>query len=161
MNVRPDQSQRTVWQRAVSDIDALAATVRILQQDRATTLARLQEALRDIQERMAALHLLSFLDADYVIALTDTLVSLSLSHGDALAVREVLGGLPHDKAVRTVPAAIWKQLGETDDDDAYRRLAELLRHLGLGTALRELCERALASDDPAVREVAEDFGSWA
>jgi hypothetical protein len=45
----------------------------------------------------------------------------------------------------------------TLDYDVYRRLAELLSHLGLHEALQELRRRAAASNDPDIREVAEDF----
>ncbi len=49
------------------------------------------------------------------------------------------------------------QLEATPDDDAYRRIAELFQHLGLQEPLAALCRRAAASNDPDIREVAEDF----
>jgi hypothetical protein len=51
----------------------------------------------------------------------------------------------------------WKWVEITLDYDVYRRLAELLSHLGLHEALQELRRRAAASNDPDIREVAEDF----
>jgi hypothetical protein len=152
--------QQEAWQRVIAEINQIAAAIPVLWSDRAATLSILERALHGTTERPYALRLLGYLDTDYTIALVDSLVAISISHSDALAVRRLLGRLAYEEATRTVPAAVWKQLDETPDDDAYRRLAELLRHLGLAAALRELCERALGSDDPEVREVGEDFGSW-
>lgn len=147
------------WPRALAGVAALSAAVGELHADYAALLGLLADALADPIERGPALHVLSYLDEDYTIALADRLVAASLSHRDALAVREVLGRLSWQEAARVVPPAVWAQLDETGDDDAYRRLAELLRHLGLTEALRRLCQRALASDDPDVREVGEDFAA--
>jgi hypothetical protein len=36
-------------------------------------------------------------------------------------------------------------------------MAELLDHLGLRKALKQLCSKAQGSDDPDVREVADSF----
>lgn len=160
MNGLPQQGpQHEPWQRALRDITALAGSASILQSDRSAALSMLADALQGVAERTAALRLLGFLDTDFTIALVDSLVPISLSHRDTLFVRQVLGRLAFDDAARTVPAAVWRQLDETDDDDAYRRLAELLRYLGLTAALQQLCVRALDSDDPAVREVCQDFAS--
>lgn len=71
--------------------------------------------------------------------------------------RPPLGTLPYEELARQVPAAVWEQLQKTNDDNAYRRYAELFQHLGLMDSLRELSERALRSTDSAVREVGEDF----
>ncbi|MEV6850423.1 hypothetical protein [Actinoplanes sp. NPDC051411] len=43
------------------------------------------------------------------------------------------------------------------DDDEYRGLAELLKHLQAWEVLRELVKRARASADPQIREVADDL----
>jgi len=101
--------------------------------------------------------MLGLLDTDYSEALVDQLVSASLSHRNALRVRQILGRLPHDQAERIVPPAVWRQLHQTDDYDAYRRMAELLSHLGLYGALGELSAEALKSSDPDIREVGDDF----
>jgi hypothetical protein len=160
MNGLTEHGQRQeAWQRVIACLNALHTAAHGLQKNRSAMLTTLDNALGGISERAQALRPLGCLDLQDTIALMDKLVSLSLSHGDALAVRRVLGGLAHDEAARTVPLAVWKQLDITDDDDAYRRLAELLRHLGLSEALRQLCERALKSNDPAVQEVGRDFRS--
>ncbi len=95
--------------------------------------------------------MLGLLETDYSAALVDRLVSASLSHRNALRVRQVLGRLPHDQAKRIVPPAVWRQLQETGDYDAYRRMAELLSHLGLRGALRQLSAQALKNSDPTSR----------
>ena len=155
MNGLPEQGD--AWQRAVRDLAALSRSAGALASDRAAALPMLSAALQGIAERATALRLLGFLDTDLTLALVHEVVPVALSHRDALLVRQVLGRLAFDDAARDVPPAVWRQLDETPDDDAYRRLAELLCYLGLTEALQQLCERALDSDDPAVREVAGDF----
>jgi hypothetical protein len=153
----PADGREEAWQRAVGRVAALAADMSALGRDQAALLDRLAVALADPGERGLALDLLGFLGTDYTVALTGRLVAVSLSHRDALKVRQVLGRVPAGDAVRVVPPAVWSQLAETSDDDAYRRLAELLQHLGLAEALGQLCARAAASGDPDVREVGADF----
>jgi len=97
------------------------------------------------------------LDTDYSAALIDELVSASLSHRNALRVRQILGRLPHAQAKHVVPPAVWRQLQATADYDAFRRMAELLSHLGLRGALSQLSAQALKSSDPDIREVGADF----
>lgn len=127
-----------------------------LQADQAAALDRLRAELAGVRTRQALL-LLANLHPDYTVALADLLVVRALSHRDALLVRQLFGRLPRDEAADVVPAAVRHQLAATGDEDAYRRLAELLYHLGLDDALRELAEAALGSDDPAAREVGEEF----
>jgi len=43
------------------------------------------------------------------------------------------------------------------DEEAYRRLAELLREAGAESSLAVLLASAAVSDDAEVREVADDF----
>jgi hypothetical protein len=113
--------------------------------------------MRSLEDEPVALLMLGLLETDFSEALVGQLVSASLSHRNALRVRQILGRLPHDQAERIVPPAVWDQLRETDDYDAYRRLAELLAHLGLHAALSQLSAQALMSGDPDIREVGEDF----
>lgn len=161
-NGREDQvnglpEQGDAWQCAVRDLAALSSSSGALASDGAAALPVLSAALQGAAERVTALRLLGFLDTDLTLALVDKVVPVALSHRDALLVCHVLGRLAFDDAARAVPRAVWRQLDETPGDDAYRRLAELLSYLGLTEALQQLCERALDSDDPAVREVAGDF----
>jgi hypothetical protein len=128
-----------------------------LQSDYPGTLESLCRALGSPKWEPAALLMLGLLETDYSEALVDQLVSASLSHRNALRVRQILGRLPHGHAERIVPPAVWRQLEETGDYDAYRRMAELLSHLGLYNALSQLSNQALQSGDPDIREVGEDF----
>ncbi|MCN9241349.1 hypothetical protein NGF19_11200 [Streptomyces sp. RY43-2] len=54
----------------------------------------------------------------------------------------------------------WLKLpDEAAEGDDYRCMAELLDHLGLDAALRDLCVRARDdSVDEGIRKAAEDFG---
>jgi hypothetical protein len=128
-----------------------------LRRDVDQSTAELRASLTGGQQR-PALVLLSVLGGSYTVALVPQVVAASLSHRDALLAREVLGRLAHRDAANVVPAAVWQVLAQYEGDDAYRRLAELLDHLGLRDTLDELCSRALASDDADVREVGEDYG---
>jgi hypothetical protein len=145
------------WQQALGAVRALLQAMTALQSDYPGTLELLRRALRNPEEETAALMVLGLLETDYSGALVDQLVSASLSHRNALRVRQILGRLPHGQTVRVVPPAVWRQLKETGDYDAYRRMAELLSHLGLRGALSQLSAEALKSSDPDIREVGEDF----
>ena len=154
MNVTSGETN--AWTRALELAGSLCVAAFALNDDRPATLARLREELTGGQTRRALL-LLSVLDTDYTVALADVLAFRALSHRDALLVRQIFGRLPRRQSLSVVPAAVQGQLARTDDDDAYRRLAELLSYLGLDEALRELAEAARKSEDAHVREVGEDF----
>ena len=148
---------RDAWRDALAAAKALALTASTLNADDSETIATLKHALRSAEDEGAALILLGYLDAGFTISLVNQVVEASLSHRHALRARELLGRLPHGEASRVVPPAVLRQLEETGDYDAYRRLAEVLSHLGLADALRDLSNRALESSDPDVREVGQDF----
>lgn len=145
------------WQRVLGSLRELTPAIGALEADYPGTLEALRSALRVTEDEPIVLLLLSLLEPAYSEALVDQLVSASLSHRNALRVRLILGRLPHSHAERMVPPAVWRQLRETGDDDAYRRMAELLSHLGLREALNQLSAQALRSSDPDIREVGEDF----
>jgi hypothetical protein len=145
------------WQRALVALRALTEAVGELQSDYPGTLESLRGAMSSPEEETAALVLLGLLEPDYSAALIGQLISASLSHRNALRVRQVLGRLPRDQAARIIPPAVRSRLRETGDYDAYRRMAELLSHLGLDDALRQLTAQALLSADPDIREVGENF----
>lgn len=146
-----------LWQQALAAVKVLFQVMSALQSDYPGTLESLRRGLRSPEGEAAALLVLGLLEIDYSEALVDQLVSASLSHRNALRARQILGRLHHDQAERIVPSAVWRQLQETDDYDAYRRMAELLSHLGLYDALSQLSAQALRSGDPDIREVGEDF----
>lgn len=160
LNTNPSESEETLpleWQQALELAGELYQARRLLDTNRDRTLSHLTKAFRS-SERRRALLLLHSLDPSYTVALTDILVEYALSHRDALLVRQIFGRLPHVQLRALVPAAVWRCLDTLDpnDDDAYLRFAELFYHLGLSEALHQLCNRALASENPALREVVED-----
>jgi hypothetical protein len=144
------------WTTALELAGALYPAAYALTVDESAALARLRQELTGGKARRALL-LLGVLPTGYTVALADVLAERALSHRDGLLVRQLFGRLPRHETVSVVPTAVSVQLVRTPDDDAYRRLAELLYYLGLDDALRELAEAALASDDPGVREVGEEF----
>jgi hypothetical protein len=145
------------WQAALTASDSLLVDAAAARRHRTSALAVIKSALRSATGRARALTLLTNLGSDFISEVVRELVEVALSHGYALSARELLGQLSFDEAARAVPPAVSAQLAETDDDDAYRRMAELLSHLGLASALQDLCRHAAASEDADVREVAEDF----
>lgn len=120
-------------------------------------IEQLAAALRNPYERRAALILLGTMDVEYTISLANDLCVAVLSHRDTLMARELLGRLPHSDAAHILPPIVWAHLDKINEDDAYRRFAELFDHLGLSEALDELDQRALKSSDPNIREVGEDY----
>jgi hypothetical protein len=84
-----------------------------------------------------------------------TSVSAPLFFGARLAI----ASLERTWLEATIEPYIWQQLGPEATDEQYRRLAELVRTLGLRDLLKTLVDRAAASPDENIREVAEDFGS--
>jgi hypothetical protein len=150
-------SRHDFWRQAVGHAEELESAVRALQSDEASTLPALRSALHTSEGERGALLLLALLDVRYVLSVVDELVSAALSHRNALRVRQILGRASRRELAAAIPPAVWHQLEITPDDDAYRRLAELLSHLGLDEALGELTRRAIASDDPNIQEVGQDF----
>jgi hypothetical protein len=148
---------REAWPEAARVLRELVPAIGALAGDYPGTLEALRRNLNVNEDEQVALMLLSLLDPAFSEALIDRLVSASLSHRNALRIRWILGRLPRDQAESIVPPAVWRTLQETGDDDAYRRMAELLWHLGLREALSQLAAQALKSSDPDIREVGEDF----
>jgi hypothetical protein len=113
-------------------------------------------ALDNPAQRGTALRLLLVVDVDRRLPLFPELVRLaSVGHSDVGLVREVIRSLPSYWVEANLGAELWPLLDEGGDEE-YRRLAELLDDLGSGL-LPELVDRARASADPDVREVADDF----
>ena len=144
------------WPAVLDLAGQLYRAANAVARDQSAAVSRLRAELVTGHRRLALL-LLPALHTDLTVALADILITYALSHRDALLVRQLFARLPRHEAVSVVPPAVWAQLGRTDDEDAYRRLAELLDYLGLEDALRELVAQALASDDPAVREIGEEL----
>jgi hypothetical protein len=123
--------------------------------DRLTDVLR--SALGQPAQRGTALRLLLVVDVERRLEVFPELVRLAaVGHSDVGLVREVIGSLPH----YWVEANIGREVRPLLDDggyEEYRRLAELLQGLDSGL-LSELVDRARRSEDPDIREVADDFG---
>lgn len=144
------------WDDAQTRVLALYADLRRLSHTGEATVAALGRALADVTRRRGALLVLAQLDGAVTVELIAPVVEASLSHRDALLAREVVARLPYRQYARHVPPQIDRLLADADHD-TYRRLAELLDHLGLHDELDRLCALAATHPDPDVREVAEDF----
>lgn len=118
----------------------------------------LREALRKAEGRWA-LYFLLLADADLVREVLPELIVAGLCHRDALLVRGIVGRLPRSVLQSELPPVIEVRLADADDDE-FRRLAELLDHLGLDAELAHLVAVARQSEDPDIREVAESFEEW-
>jgi len=149
----------SAWPQALAAAGSLASAAGSLRRDEIETIARLRDAIRGGTDRTAAILVLRCLGDVFIQPLVGDLVALALSHRDAPAARQLLGQLAYSDSTRLVPPAVWGQLEETGDYDAYRRMAELLKYLGLYPALNELCRYAADSVDEDIREVAADFGT--
>ena len=122
-------------------------------------LAVLREVLRDGPGQATAVRLVRTLPDDRVRDLVPELVQAALISRPEILVpaREALGRLDagwlslalRPEVERVLPDADW---------EVYRRLAELLRHLGQEALLARVVAAAAESDDEDVREVADDFG---
>jgi hypothetical protein len=145
------------WFAAVGAAEALEQSLTDLRLNREATIESARSALMHVDQRREALLLLGCLGTDLTAELTDSLLRVALSDRDTVRVRNLLGRLPRKENTELVPNAVWQLLDKVDDGDAYRRMAELLHHLGLDEALRDLCARARESIDPDIREVAEAF----
>ncbi|OIV37970.1 hypothetical protein BIV57_08295 [Mangrovactinospora gilvigrisea] len=155
-----ESDQDTSWPPLVDASAAAEALERALvplRLAREETVARLRTALADLDRRREALAILGQLSTGFTERLLAELLAAGLADRDTVRVRNLLGRLPHGDARRLVPDGVRRLLAAEPDGDAYRRMAELLDHLGLDDALRTLCREARDSIDPEVREVAEDF----
>jgi hypothetical protein len=148
---------RDTWQVAITAGRSMSMALPGLRENIEVTLAEMKKALNDVGDRGSVLVLLGSLNSSFTSELVQDLVGIAVNHRDALRVRQLLGRLPYREAYDLVPKAVWRQLAETNDDDAYRRMAELLRHLGLEEALQDLCRRVEGIEDEAIGEVARDF----
>jgi hypothetical protein len=88
------------------------------------------------------------------------LVAVASTHTWApefLLARPAIASLDRKWLEANIEPCVWQQLGPDATDWQYRRLAELLRGLGMRDLLNKVIERASANADENIREVAEDF----
>ncbi|MFB8088498.1 hypothetical protein [Streptomyces sp. NPDC055992] len=154
-NARADDD---AFAEALAAADRLNRALGPLRIDREGAQEQLRSALRRPEQAIRAILLLETLGTTPTKALVDDLLELALQVRHTMLIRNLLGRLPWREAKEIVPPAVRRLLDDADDSDDYRRMAELLYHLGLDEALQELCARAEDSIDPDVREVAADFG---
>jgi hypothetical protein len=74
-----------------------------------------------------------------------------------IRARRAIASLDRTWLETNIEPHVWQQLGPEATDEQYRRLAELLDCLGLADLLNQVVDRAAASPDENIREVAEDF----
>jgi hypothetical protein len=130
-----------------------AAAIRV---DQNSLLDAARASLRNLYDSPTALKALMYLDPGVTLALLEDVIDRAESQRDALIARQALGRISRDTLAQPLGAAVARRLDRADDDQ-YRRLAELLRHLGLADTLQALVDRALQSADSNIREVGEDF----
>ncbi|MCP9948064.1 hypothetical protein [Actinomadura madurae] len=151
---------RDAFTKALEAADQLNRALGPLRMDREGTKDRLRSALREPEQEVQAILLLQTLSVELTKALIDIVLEHALRDRYTLLIRNLLGRLAWSEAREIVPPAVWRLLDNATDGDDFRRMAELLDHLGLYEALQELCVRASDSIDEDVREVAGDFGRW-
>lgn len=137
----------------------MQAAARVGNLDRTAMTALISKSLGAVETKRSGLQALLMVDPYLTLEVLDQVVAIAAqSHRDALLARQVVGRLDRDTVREQLRSIILNRLGEADDDE-YRRLAELLRHIGDASTLDELTARALASTDPKIREVGDDFKS--
>lgn len=146
------------WEAATASVEALESTLLPLRLDEEATARSIEAALGALSTRREAFSILGLLDTRYTVDLLDQILRNGLADRDVLRVRHLLGRLPYSVAAEVVPRSVEKLLQSEGDAQAYRRMAELLDHLGLPDALDQLRAQAVDSIDPDVREVWEDYG---
>ncbi|MFJ9691220.1 hypothetical protein [Kitasatospora sp. NPDC101183] len=158
MGITPED--RELWDAVVAaEGEAVRARAAFHQQASARAEV-LSEALR--ADGVSAVHALSFLGhlSDDVPLLTEQLVGRVLSVRTALAAKQALERASWSEENRLEIRRIVEGHLPTADEDEWRRLGELLWYIRDVEALRHLVDRAAASEDPAVREAAEDLAEW-
>jgi hypothetical protein len=161
--VTPQDGDRSVSARlevAMSAAKELVIAAADLERHPAESVSALREAFGSFRTRGLALLVLLNLDATFTLELFDEVLSASFSDRHALLARQVLGILPR-QALEDDLAARLPVLLKDHDEVVFRRLAELLQHLGLTTALGMLVLRASGSASEYIRDIAEDFENLA
>jgi len=102
-----------------------------------------------------ALEVVLTLPATEIQHLLPDLVYLSLDHGSAGRVRQIIAALPRDWVLAHIEDVAEVHLRD-DDDDAYRRILELYAVLDEDLK-RKLARRAAEHANEHIREAGEDF----
>lgn len=102
-----------------------------------------------------ALYVMGYLNVPERMQLLEELVELSLHHGLAMKIRELIRSLPRDYVLANVER-IAEPLLEKGDYDEYRRFLELYLELDRELTLK-LARRAAAHPDADVQEAGQEF----
>ena len=118
--------------------------------DRNSLVDAVRASLRNLQESRRGLEALAYLDPGFTLDLLEDVLDRAESPRDAGLAKQALGRLQRATLAQPLHDAVVRRLDRADDDQ-YRRLAELLRHLGLAVTLQSLVDRALQSGDRHIR----------
>ncbi len=121
-----------------------------------------REVERRLREEIRSewvMYLLLVADTDLCLALLPEIFGEVFRIRRTLQVRQVLGRLPRKTLKAELPPLVDQQM-LTADYDEFRRMAELLEHLGLSEELAALVQRGSESDDPDIRDAATDYQPW-
>jgi hypothetical protein len=154
-----DGNDRQLWADVVAAEQQLVRARLQFSQRSQSREETLSEALDgpSIADRRAALAYLAVFPEE-VPVLLGRLFDISLSAGWALAARRAIARGPAEVVVPALRDLVEKQVADpaTDADD-YRRIAELLHHVGHAGTLARLVTIAGRSADPEIREVGTDY----
>lgn len=136
-----------------------AAAYRAFREDLAGLAGAVRATLAVPSQAHAGLQVLMWLEPQLTLEMLEDVLTRAASPRDTGLARQALGRLPRAVLARPLHDAVLARLERSHDDDEYRRYAELLRHLGQTETLRVLVERAQASSDANMHDVAEDFSA--
>lgn len=120
----------------------------------------LRTALETWDHVPTALGLLRILPAERVAPFGDVLLEMAIvTHAQIGVVRELLARLGPGWMSANARGFVERTIASPGStDEQFRRLAELLRELDEPDLLALVVAAAARSEDPDIREVAEDFG---
>jgi len=147
----------TAWEAVVeADTRFVEALTSLSNRDLEATL---RWALTDLSSRPVALRILSIADSSLTLSVLPALEPLLVvSHSLLTQCRGLVLRLARQERLDFLARLTERVVGDPgSDDEAYRRLAELLREAGAESSLAVLLASAAVSDDAEVREVADDF----
>lgn len=152
-----DDESRQVWLAFINaDREYREAMGELRNVDLVTVL---REALQQLPWRRQALAVLQSSNVDFSILLLSRLFGLAtVSHSLLGEVRKCILRVPRDVLERELPSLVHGLIDNPESDyEAYRRIAELLRLADLPGLLQDLVGAAAQSQDPDIRDVADDF----
>lgn len=161
MSIHKESDSKRLWQRLVSAEDEYYgawAGISLAERDGVDFTEHLRPALGDVRERGTALRFLAVADERVKRRVFPELVeAASVGHADFGLARDVLFSLDREWLLAHLPAEIERILAlPTSDDEEYRRFAQILHDLQ-SPYLAALVARATTSENPHIREVADDY----